>query len=552
MSERLGVLSQIQSIQDKAAADAAAAAAKAKAAAAKEEAARKAAAAAAIRAQEKGANDAAYLALRGLPKLGVNVSKLDAAYAASQKAAAKAKDIANQIQEGALTLARQAADLAAARAGTNQTLLDKATALQRKADQALIRYYKGRADATKGLVRQGYLQQLYAAQIDLAGLAKKTANSGFTLAQLYQEAESEYKLYGSNYGPNGTPLSPQGDRAALSGKIISQSHRSVTVHQNFYGERCTSLRRDDSGAERRAGAELMIGDWDAPTPWYFETDSGTLNLNTIEGYQYLLVSSGCDGGVDLRITEDNVPQGNGGIPHRAFTSGYKVRLMLELRAKLDPNWPQAESPPACGRDLTDMLDMLGLHINETLEAPVDGSGLFQRLWWAPTGLPERMLDKVRLLERPVVTQDGANPPRVAFALFSEFPYYLSHADTTTTFADGATHTLANDGTCDYYPVFEVDGPTSAFTITNNTVLDDDGNPLEIVYDDTLPGAVAIPGGHTAEINTFRNTVYLDGNVASRIAGIDIQASDFFTIPPGGASITIVGAAMSAVTASAWR
>jgi len=296
----------------------------------------------------------------------------------------------------------------------------------------------------------------------------------------------------------------------------------------------------------------MIGDWDAPIPWHFETPSGTLDLNTADGYRFLLVSSGCDGGVDLRITEDNVPQGNGEIPHKAFTSGYKIRLLLELREAIDPTSPQAEARGACGRDLTDMLDQLGLHINEILNAVPDGSGTFQRLWWAPDGLPERMLDKIRLLERPVVTQDGANPPRVAFAVFSEFPYYLSHADTTTAFSDGETATLANGGTCDYYPVFEVAGPTSAFTITNNSVLDADGNPLEIVYDSTLPGAVAIPSGHTVEINTFKNTAYLDGNVASRIAGIDIQASDFFQIPPPGASITISGAAMNAITADAWR
>ncbi len=296
----------------------------------------------------------------------------------------------------------------------------------------------------------------------------------------------------------------------------------------------------------------MIGDWDAPIPWHFETPSGTLDFNTADGHRFLLVSSGCDGGVDLRVTEDQVPQGNGDIPHRAFTSGYKIRLLLELRDQTDPEWPQAEAPPACGRGLTDMLDELGLHINEILNAEPDGTGLFQRLWWAPDGLPERMLNKIRLLERPVVTMDGSSPPRVAFAVFSEFPYYMSHGDVTTAFADGDTKTLANGGTCEYFPVFEVHGPTSAFTITNNSQLDEQGNPLEIVYDATLPGAVPIPGGHSVEINCFKNTAYLDGNVASRIAGIDLEMSDFFTIQAGGDSISIIGASMDAITADAWR
>lgn len=295
----------------------------------------------------------------------------------------------------------------------------------------------------------------------------------------------------------------------------------------------------------------MIGDWDAPIPWHFETPSGTLDLNTATGYQYLLVAAGCDGGVDLRVTEDNVPQGNGDIPHRAFTSGYKIRLLLELHDKTSPAWAQAESPAACGQALTLMLDELGLHINEILNQTTV-AGKFQRLWWAPTGLNERMLDQIRLLERPVVTRDGANPTQVAFSVFSAFPYYLSHADTTTAFVSGATHTIANNGSCDYYPVMKVYGPTSAFTITNNTQLDDDGNPLEIIYDSTLPGAVAIPAAHYVELNCFKNTAYLDGDVASRMAGIDIQASDFFQIQPGGSSITITGAGMDLISADAWR
>ena len=293
----------------------------------------------------------------------------------------------------------------------------------------------------------------------------------------------------------------------------------------------------------------MIGEWE--NPWYFQTPSGTLDLNTETGYLYLLEASGCDGGVDLRVTEDNIPQGNGDIPHRAFTTGYKIRLLLQLRTRIDPTWAQSEAPPACDGDVTTMLDTLGLHINEILNQTTQ-AGVFQRLWWTPTGQPERMLNDIRLLERPVVTRTESDVTRVSFAVFSPFPYYLSHADTTTAFTDGETATLANDGNCDYYPVFRVNGPTSAFTITNNTELDDDGNPLEIVYDSTLPGAVAIPPGHYVEIDCFRNTAYLDGDVASRMAGIDIQASDFFTISPPGNSITIVGATMDAITASSWR
>lgn len=293
----------------------------------------------------------------------------------------------------------------------------------------------------------------------------------------------------------------------------------------------------------------MIGEWE--NAWHFETPSGTLDLNTTTGYMFLLEASGCDAGVDLRVTEDNIPQGNGEIPHRAFTSGYKIRLLMQLRTRIDPTWPQAEAAPACDQDVTVMLDTLGLHINEILNQTTQ-VGVFQRLWWTPTGLAERMIDQIRLLERPVVTRTESDVTRVAFAVFTPFPYVISHADATTAFVSGGTHTIANAGTCDYYPVMKVYGPTAAFTITNLTQVDEDGNNPVIVYDSTLPGAVAIPAAHYVEINTFRATAYLDGNVASRMAGIDVQASDFFQIQPGGSSITITGAGMDLISADAWR
>lgn len=293
----------------------------------------------------------------------------------------------------------------------------------------------------------------------------------------------------------------------------------------------------------------MIGEWE--NAWSFQTPSGTLTLNSLTSYLYLLEASGCDGGVDLRVTEDNVPQGDGEIPHRAFTSGYKIRLLMQLRTRINPTYAQAEAKPACNGDITDMLDALGLHINEILNQAATGN---QRLVWTPTGKANRMLDQIRLLERPLVTRTESDVTRVAFAVFSPFPYYLSEADTTTSFTAGSTHTIANGGTAAYYPVMKVygTGATYPITITNNTNLDDDGNPLVIVYNSALPGAIAIPPGHYAEINTFKNTIYEDGSGANLKAGIDIQASDFFSIRPGGDSITISGASMDFISASAWR
>ncbi len=96
----------------------------------------------------------------------------------------------------------------------------------------------------------------------------------------------------------------------------------------------------------------------------------------------------------------------------------------------------------------------------------------------------------------------------------------------------ATTALTNAGTVNFYPVFKVNGPFTAFTLRNNSVLDSQGNPLDIVYDGNLPGAQSVAGGHYAEIDTFRNTVYLDGNLANLKPGINILFSDFWWLQPG--------------------
>ncbi len=246
-------LGQIQSIEDQAAADAKAKADRIKAAAKRAADAKVSAAKKAVLERQRAAHADAQLALEGGGPLGVDVGKLERAAKTAASARAKARAAALSVQEGALSLARQAADLATARAGTNEALLAKATALAEKADRKLIAFYKERIKATKGLARQNYQQQLIQAQIDLAGLGKKAASSGgFTLAQLYAEAEQEYKMYGSNYGPDGQPLSPQGARAGLSAVVLNQG-KSVHVTQIFAAPTRPSQAMNDA----RAGARYL-------------------------------------------------------------------------------------------------------------------------------------------------------------------------------------------------------------------------------------------------------------------------------------------------------
>jgi hypothetical protein len=292
----------------------------------------------------------------------------------------------------------------------------------------------------------------------------------------------------------------------------------------------------------------VILEWDVP----FEliTPQGTLLFNqqqyvgtTPLGY-FNLDPSRCSAGAGRRITRTNLAQKDGEIVHRKFKSGYVVELNCQL-------WEQsgAQGVPACGGVLREMGDLLDLHLNAIENA--DG-----RLEWSPSEWPvgttppvDRMLDDVRALGPSgqgsesfvsvAVEKDPEGPLTVVtFALLTPLPYVMDAPETTTVITAGGT--LTNGGNADFYPVVKVHGPTNTFTITNTSVTDEVGNPLEIHYDAGLPGANSILSGHYAELDLFRNTVYLDGNSTNLKAGIDVLNSDFFPLAPGANVLTVGG------------
>lgn len=275
-------------------------------------------------------------------------------------------------------------------------------------------------------------------------------------------------------------------------------------------------------------------------PWQLQTPQGTLEFNKqitvapgLKG-AFILNPARCQGGTARRITRTNIAQASGEITHRKFKQGYVV----ELNAELYEEYPGEN--PACDVLLRAMGDLLSLH----LEAVENNNG---RLVWTPSANPavnDRMLVGARALGPSgieggsfvavAVEREGSGTiVAVTFAFLSDRPYAIDAPQTTTALADGVPATLTNTGTSGYHPVFKVNGPTSAFTITNNSLLDEQGNPLQIVYDSTLPGALAIAGGHYAEIDTFRDTVYLDGNSSNLKPGIDVLETDFTAVDGSG-------------------
>ncbi len=262
----------------------------------------------------------------------------------------------------------------------------------------------------------------------------------------------------------------------------------------------------------------MIANWS--TLEDLTSAGGTLSLNTATGNRYLTLNERCDSGADLRTTFDNIPESDGQLNHRQYLTGYKMRLALAL-------WVGQQ--PACGQDAWEMLDELAVHI-DALRNPTGTT----RIVWTPEGLASRMVNEIALMEKPVVTVEPGGAEgivTVTFAVVSPFPYEMSESEQTpASISNGATEVLDNTGTTRFWPVFKVYGPYTFFTLTNTTTGE------EIVYNGDT-----VAFGDYAEIDCFRGTVYLNGDEANLINGIDFLNTDFFALVPGNNSVTIAGA-----------
>jgi hypothetical protein len=265
-------------------------------------------------------------------------------------------------------------------------------------------------------------------------------------------------------------------------------------------------------------------------PWVLTSPYATINLNADSGDRYLLLNGACEMGAEIRSTSDNVPQADGSILHHRFFTGYQAKLSMML-------WVGDEL--ACGADLVRMIDTLNGVCWSLLNAG-DNEG---RLAWLPTGESNyRMIDDVRLIERmQIAAPDAGTGWVVSFALDSAFPY----AQDLTQQSTALDAIITNTGTAAYWPVIKVFGATSGFTLSNMTT------GLEIVYNDSLPGAPPIPGGSYVEIDTFRNTAYINGTGADAMPGFVLSVSDFWALEPGVNNITIAGATATVLWAPAW-
>lgn len=276
---------------------------------------------------------------------------------------------------------------------------------------------------------------------------------------------------------------------------------------------------------------------------------GTLPFNVADestGWLFQLDPSACSAALPVRVTDDDRPQDDGAIPHRRFRSGYGLSLNVKLLTRRPGESIEAE--PACGADLVGMLDLLGLYVNAMIRTGLVPGSPNARLSWSPSGFPDRMFDRLQLasVEPPVLDDGGITV--VQFDLDSPLPYYMSVTETQTSIGDGETATITNGGNTDFKPVLRVYGSFGdGFTVVNNSVLDKFGNPLQLVYDATLPGAAAAAAPDYIEIIFGLSTAYLNGDEANMKSGLDLRVTNLFPLVPGAneLEVTILGADSSA-------
>lgn len=296
----------------------------------------------------------------------------------------------------------------------------------------------------------------------------------------------------------------------------------------------------------------MIGEW--TNPHSLITPEGTLPFNETDpdtGWRFQLNERKCQALLPVRSTEDDVPQGDGKIPHRRWRSGYGVHLAIEPMV--------GDDGCAAGADLVGMLDLLGLHLNAMIRTGLVSGFPNARLVFTPSGGTspgdDRMFDRCQLQGTPTPTFDGdLGGIQVEVDIDTPYPYYISAEETDTVLYQGGTDMIVpifNAGNTDYFPVVELYGPASLVVVTNYSIVDLSNIPLQLFYDASLPNASAIDPGDYVEVTFFEGKAYLNGNQAPRKSGLDFRYTEFFPLIPGENLVGVFGGDALVKSNSAW-
>lgn len=240
----------------------------------------------------------------------------------------------------------------------------------------------------------------------------------------------------------------------------------------------------------------------------------------------------------FRPVSDSISQADGSSLQPPYIDGLVATLSVKyyVATRGDP----AAKEPACAEDLRLMHQTL-MGVLNSLRAYTADPQAQQRYLWTPTGLGDRrMLTDVLLASWPTVAYDGKEVT-VTFSLGTPFPYAVDATEIDTVIADGTYVGVTNNGNAADSPVIEVAGATSVFTIENMET-------GEIV----AYNGSTIPGGHFAEIDFFKGTIFLDGSGADLIDGFDPNITDFWLLAPNTTTMVhVVGANITVKSSNSW-
>jgi len=279
---------------------------------------------------------------------------------------------------------------------------------------------------------------------------------------------------------------------------------------------------------------MAIANWSSPYQFDLTNPyNGTLLFNVQTGaggdHLYLLDQQNCQFRIGVRSTKSNVPQSDGSILHHRFLTGAEIDLSIQLWSKPDTI--------ACDEVMQDMLDDLNGAFRSLLNAE-DNQG---RLSWNVAGtINRRMLDDIRLLVYPELTVGGDGLGVVKVTIDSKYPYAEDVTQQPVDISDGGTTTITNNGTATTFPVFQVQGTTASFVLTNLTTDE------SIIY-----GGTTITSPDYVELDSFNNTAFLNGDGADLLSSIDIVSSLWPTFQPGPNDITISGADVHILWNPSW-
>lgn len=273
-------------------------------------------------------------------------------------------------------------------------------------------------------------------------------------------------------------------------------------------------------------------DWDAP--FTILSPAGTTFLNQdLGGGRMLRVNAKRSvGRRGIRATKDSIPQNDGDIFHERYAEGSELQLAIQF-------WDGEEC--ACDEVLVDMYDDLR-GILWSLLRPTSGGG--DRVIWTPAGKDQRMIHGSRLLQLNDPDEDQEfGCIEMVVIIDTPFPYAIALTQDLTSIANTVTATVPNDGNVEFWPiikVFSVGTPCTAFTLESDIPDLLTGLNLLIEWDSSF-GGTAIGAGQFAEIDTFKGTMFLNGDEDDLSPSLVATTSDFFPIKAGGTDVNAIGA-----------